>query len=194
MAVETIAPSEERWKEFLKNHWKLSLLILGGIVLAIIGALCVFLWRTTGPEATGYYPQTLDLWTVGYIITLILNLILWEFLVIGIPVIAAVIIIYFLWWNKLPAEEKQKYSRGREAKRIQKRNQARRGSGAFGFLVTITWLIIILIDGNWNTAFENWTYTYLIYSVLTAIMWDLIIFGIPIVILLILWLGRQLKK
>lgn len=198
MTIESEKIPEERWKKFLKNHWKISLLIAGGLVIAVIGAIYVFLWRTTGPEAIAQYPPTLDLWTVGYIITLVLNVILWEFLIIGIPVIAAAIIIFLLWWNKLPAEEKQEYSGSPKEKGTRKKIPARRGSGIFGFLVTITWLIIIYINGNWNVTFANWNYTYLIYSVLAAILWDLIIFGIPIAVLvgiyLIWWSRRELKK
>jgi len=194
MTKENEEHPEEIWKNFLRKHWKIFLLIAGGIICAVIGAIYVFLWRTTGPEAIAQYPQTLDLWTVGYIITLILDVILWEFLIIGIPVIAVAVLIILLWWNKLPAEEKQEYSRSPKGKGSQKKVSRGRGSGIFGFLITITWLIIIYLDGYWNTAFGLWNYTYLIYSVLAALLWDLLIVGIPLTIFLIWWLRRELKK
>lgn len=75
MTKESEEIPEETWKIFLKTHWKISILGVAGIVCAVIGAIFVFLWRTTGPEAIARYPATLDLWTVGYIITVILDLI-----------------------------------------------------------------------------------------------------------------------
>lgn len=194
MATENKDISEELWKKFLKKHWLISLIIAAAVASAVIGAICVFLWRTTGSEAVLKYPQTLDLWTVGYIITLILDVILYEFLIIGLPVIAGAILVYFLWWNKLPPEEKQEYSKPPKQQGTQKRVSRGRGSGIFGLLITITWLIIIYVDGNWNRPFQLWNYTYLIYSGLAAILWDLLIFGIPAAIFLIWWLSRELKK
>ncbi len=194
MTKENEEHPEEKWKKFLKKHWQISLLIAAGIVCAVIGAIYVFLWRTTGSEAILKYPQTLDMWTMGYIITLILDVILYEFLIIGLPVIAGAILIYFLWWNKLPAEQKQEYAKPPKQPGSQKRVSRGRGSGIFSFLIMITWLIIIAVDGNWNTPFELWNYTYLIYSALSACLWDLLIFGIPVAIFLIWWLTCELKK
>ena len=52
----------------------------------------------------------------------------------------------------------------------------------------------VYLDGNWNMSFENWTFDYLVYSWLTALMWVLIIIGIPILIGVIWWLNKEMKK
>jgi len=71
----------------------------------------------------------------------------------------------------------------------------REGGEAFGFLIGIAWLIMIYIDGRWNQTFQVWTFTEWIYSWLTALGWILMIFAIPAVIILILWLvNREMKK
>ncbi|MHA2192897.1 MAG: hypothetical protein ACXAAR_05670, partial [Candidatus Thorarchaeota archaeon] len=71
----------------------------------------------------------------------------------------------------------------------------REGGDAFGFLIGIAWLIMIWIDGRWDQTFEVWTFTEWIYSWLTALGWVLLIFGIPAVVILVLWLvNREMKK
>ncbi len=175
----------------------MALLILAGIACAFVGTIFLFLWRTTGPEALARYPMTLDLWTVGYLVSLVLDLLLWFILLILVPVIAAAILLYFLWWNKFPQEEKQEYiSRSKNGfphKRFSRR-RGRRGGGFLNILFCITWLIIIASEGNWDKAFRLWTFTYLVYSILAAFLWDLLILGAPATIALILWLRREMQK
>ena len=98
------------WKNFLKKHWKMAIVFAAGIACVVVGAIAVFLWRTTGPEALVRYPPTLNLWTVGYLVSLIVDLILWGLLLIAVPIIAAAICIYFLWWRKVPADERPEFS------------------------------------------------------------------------------------
>ncbi len=195
MAEETKKnPQEEVWKKFVKTHWKITLVVVAGLISAIIGAVFVFLWRTTGPIAASRYPLTLDLWTVGYFWSLFWDLVLWEFLLVVLPVIAAAIAIFVLWWRKLPAEEKQEYSCKSNESSPRKKASRDRGSGVFGFLVTVTWLILIYANGYWDTAFGMWTFAYLINTLLSALLWDLIICGIPATIALIWWLRREFSK
>ena len=179
--------NDKAWKKFLKNHWKFCLIIAAGIVGAVIGAVIVFLWRVGAAPAALGTPPNIGAWTVGYCVTFILNLILWEFLLIGIPIIAAAISIYALWYRKLPEDERAEYEKE------EKKHHTRDGGGAVSFLVTITWLIIVWVTGYWNIAFSTWTFNYLISSWLWALLWDLIIFGIPIAIGAIWWLHRELK-
>jgi hypothetical protein len=179
------------WKNFLQKHWKMALVIAAGIACAVVGAIAVFLWRTTGPEALVRYPPTLGLWTVGYLVSLLVDLILWGLLLIVLPIIAAAICIYFLWWKRIPAGERQEYFGGPREKRPRRR--ARRGSagGIFNIFVFITWLIIIGADGNWSKAFGLWTFSYLVISVLAAFLWDLLIIAIPVTIAFIWWVRRK---
>ncbi len=193
MAKETEEISKEVWKKFLKNHWKIALVAVAGIIGAFIGAIYVFLWRTTGPEAIARYPATLDLWTVGYAIMLLIDLILWEILVIGLPVIAAVIVLYLLWWKKLPAEEQQEMKIPPREKSPQRKGRRGRGGNVLNFLVTITWLITIFANGYWDTPFKLWTFTYLFTSIIAAFLWLIVIFAIPAAIALVWWIRREWK-
>jgi hypothetical protein len=193
MAEEKNSNQLEAWKGFLKKHWKMALVIVAGIACAFIGAIFVFLWRTIGPVALASYPATLDLWTLNYLVSLVLDLLLWLFLLIALPVIAAAIVLYFLWWNKFPEEDKRAYMQSSKDTNNSKKMK-RGGGGAFNILITITWLIIVYADGKWNAPFGTWTFAYLINSVLATFLWDLLILGIPATIALVVWLLREMKK
>ena len=58
----------------------------------------------------------------------------------------------------------------------------------------IAFCIKVYLDGNWNVAISTWTFDYLVYSLLWAFIWILIIFGIPIALGIVLWIGYQMKK
>ena len=96
------------WKAFLSKHWKMAALFVVGAVLAVVGAILVFLWFVGDAQSTGMVPSTLGLWTMGHMVTFTLHLIFWELILIGIPVgICAVA--GWQWWKRLPAEEKKEY-------------------------------------------------------------------------------------
>jgi hypothetical protein len=172
---------DEEKRRFLLRHWKMTLVMAVCIAAAAIVALLVFLWVVN--EAALIMPASLGAWTIGYLITFILHLIFWELLLVatwGIPLAAV------LYWqfSKLPDADLWKPQGGR-----------REGGDAFGFLIGIAWLIMIWIDGRWDQTFEVWTFTEWIYSWLTALGWVLLIFGIPAVVILVLWLvNREMKK
>ena len=182
---------EKIWKKFLRTHWKMLVLFIVAAILALIGAILVFLWFVGDAQLTGLVPATLDLWTMGHFVTFLLNLILWEVLFIGVPVILAIVAIIFLWWKKLPDGEKKEYRRGHL---FGKRSHRSDGSGGISFLVFIVFIIKVFTDGNWNVPFATWTFDYLVYSWLWALFWVLIIFGIPIVIGGTWWIRREMKK
>ncbi len=192
--TETGEVPKDVWKAFLKTHWKIALVAIGGIIGAVIGAIYVFLWRTIGVEAQAIYPATLDLWTVGFAIRLIIDLILWELLIVFVPVIVAVVALYLLWWKKLPADEQNVFKNAPRENTPKKKGRRRNGRGFFNVLVGITWLIIIAVNGKWDEAFRLWTFTFLINSIVGAFLWDLVILGIPAGIALIWWLKRELKR
>ncbi len=166
-------------------------LFIAVAIVAVISAILVFLWFVGDAQATSLVPTTLNLWTMGYLVTFLLHLLFWEVLFIGIPVIIAVAAIYILWWKKLPDEERNEYRRGHL---FGKRSRSRDGGGAITFLVNIGFIIKVYLDGNWNVPFATWTFDYLVYSYLWVIIWMVIIFGIPIVIGGSLWLRHEMKK
>jgi hypothetical protein len=192
MMVERESETDEKiWKIFFRKHWKILVLFVAAAVLAIIGAILVFLWFVGDAQLTGLVPTTLGLWTMGYLVTFLLHLILWEVLYIGIPVIVAVVAIYLLWWKKLPDEERGEYKRKHL---FGKRSHGRDQGGGITLLVNIAFIIKVYLDGNWNVTFASWTFDYLVYSYLWALIWIAIIFGIPIAIGAFWWIHHEVHK
>ena len=184
-------PDEKIWKKFLRKHWKMLVLFVGAAILAIAGAILVFLWFVGDAQVTSLVPATVGLWTIGYLVTFLLHLIFWEVLFIGIPVIITVAALYFLWWKKIPDEERKEYRRRHLFGKSSRRTD---GGGAISLLVNIVFIIKVYLDGNWNVPFATWTFDYLVYSYLWALLWILIIFGIPILLGGTWWIGREMKK
>ena len=182
---------EKIWKKFLIKHWKIFILFVVAAILVVIGEILVFLWFVSDAQLTGLIPETLGLWTMGYLVTFLLYLIFWEIIFIGIPVIIAIVAIIYLWWKKLPDDEKDEY---RRKHLFGKRSHRTEGGEGLSFLIFIVFIIKVYLDGNWNVAFATWTFDYLVYSCITALIWVLIIFGIPIVLGVTWWIRHEMKK
>lgn len=186
---------EEVWVTFLRKHWKVVIIIISGVIAAAVGGLFVFLWVKDVAQATGLVPATtLGDWTIGYCITFLLNVLLWEFIIIGLPLIAVAAVIFLQWWNKLPNEEKEEYQKEPKKRTSRSGLTAGGGGGIVWGLTAIVWLILVYTDGNWDTIFNEWTFDYLVYSTLTAFLWVLLIAGVPVGIFVIWWLRREFKR
>jgi hypothetical protein len=183
--------NEKIWKKFLRNHWRILILFVVLATLAIFGIVYVFLWFVGEAQVMGLVPTTLNLWSIGHIVIFLLYLILWVVIYIGIPVIITIAVIYFLWWKKLPDIERDEYRHGHL---FGKHSRAADGGGAISLLINIVFIIKIYFDGNWNVPIATWNFDYLVYSYLWAIVWILIIFGIPIAIGATWWLRHEMKK
>jgi len=183
--------SEKIWKVFLRRHWKISIVFLIGAILALIGAILVYLWFVGDAQATGLVPATLDLWTMGYLITFLLYMILWEFLLVGISVILVVAAIFFLWWKKLPQWEREEYKRGNLF--FGKSSRRSNAGNGITFLVNVIFILKVYIDGNWDVPFADWTFDYLVYSYLLALIVVLVIFGIPAILGVTWWVRHEMK-
>lgn len=176
------------WKKFLKKHWNMFALFVVGAVLALVGTVLVYLWFVGDAQLTGMVPSTLGEWTMGYMVTFILHLILWELLLVGIPVTIAAVA-GWLWWKRIPDEERKEYHF------FGKRSGATSGGGGgISLLVFIIFCIKVFADGNWNVAFSAWRFDYLVDSMLWALIWILIIFGIPAALGIIWWINHEIKK
>ena len=177
--VDEVKKNEKIWKKFLIRHWKVIVLL--GIIaaVAITGAIYVYLWFVDEALATSLVPQYLSDWSIGYIITFLLNLVFWELIYIGIPVLVVVGIILIAWWKRMPEDERKEY---RKANLFGKRSKRSDGGGAISFLVFIFFCIIVWLDGNWGLPFGLWEFTYLVYTCLWAFIYVLIIFGIPVLV------------
>ena len=179
------------WKKFLRNHWNMLIIFVAGAILACIGVIYVFLWFVGEAQLTGLAPTLLGGWAMGHFIPFLLHLIFWEFIFIGIPVIIAAAVTYFLWWKKLPDKERKEYRDGHLFGKHSRRTDA---SGGISFLVFIVFCIKVYLDGNWGVAIATWELDYLMYSYLLAIIWILIIFGIPMALGGIWWIRHEMKK
>jgi hypothetical protein len=183
MSEDSSTNGSEKWRGFIRDHSKMFLLFIAAAILALVGAILVFLWFVGQAQSTGIAPATLGLWTMGNIVTFLINLIFWEFLLIGIPTIVAVVAVW-QWWKRLPAEKKKEY------RLFGRRSNRSRGGNAISPLVFIAFCIKVFLDGNWNVAVSTFSFDYFAYSIISAFIWIMIIFGIPMAIGLAWWLSR----
>ena len=175
------------WKKFLRKHWNMLVLFIVGTILASIGAILVYLWFVGDAQSTGMVPTSLGQWTMGHLVTFLLHLIFWEVLFIGILVIVAAVA-GWLWWKQIPDEERKEYQF------FGKRSRTESGGGGISFLFFVAFCIKVYIDGNWNVAIASWTLDYVVDSIITILVWGAIIFGIPAIIIGLIWLSHEIKK
>ena len=178
-------PVGKAWKKFVRRHWKMTLSMVGGIAVAAVAALLVFLWVVADAQTTGLVPSGLGEWTVGYVLTFILNAILWELILVASWVIPIVVATYFLWYKKLPDEERREYEGG------PRRSRSAGANGGISFFVGLAWFVIVWIDGKWNLAFQYWTFNDWVYSWIPAGLVVLLLAGIPATIYIIWSLRRH---
>jgi len=182
---------EKIWIKFLRKHWQMFMLWIVIAILAVIGAVYVFLWFVGEAQAAGLVPEFLELWAMSHVISFLLNVIFWEIIYVVIPIIIVVVAIWQLWWKKLPSEERAEYKRGHL---FGKRSRRRDGGGAISFFINIVFIIKVYLDNNWEEPFANWRFDYLVDSYLWAIVIVLIIIGIPIAIGATWWIRHEMKK
>lgn len=169
----------ERWTKFVRRHWKMTALIVGVVAVAAIAAVLVFLWVVGDTQATGRVPSDLGLWTVGYVFTFIIHLILWELILVVSWIIPMAAVLYLLWYRHLPEEERKEYKGG------PRRPRTAGEGGGVSFFITLVWLAIVWLDGRWDVAFQDWTFDNWIYSWLAACLVVALIGGIPVLIYVI---------
>jgi hypothetical protein len=184
---------EQFWKNKISKHWKTFLVIIIAGIVAAIGALIVFIWFTgmspLGRQGTATFNEWRMHWVVGFIILLTLS----ELVFVGIPAGLFFGVGGYLWWRRLPDEEKQEF-KDREKKRTHVARDAG-GGGGFSFFFFIAYCIYLAFDGHYNIPFGNEPYTYWIFAGFYTIMWLLIYIGIPVaVILLIVYFTKWRKK
>lgn len=185
--TETEVEHVSNWTKFIKKHWSIFAVFVVALIFAVIGAIYVFWWFIGDAQTTGLVPSSLGLWSMANIVIFILHLILWELLVIGIPAIIGAVI-GWLWWRRLPDEEKKEYHlSGR-------RSRSRDAGGAISPLLFVAFAIKVYVDGNWNVAISTYTVDYVVGSMITILVWITVIFGIPMAIGAIWWIHREINK
>ena len=176
------------WKYFLRNHWKIAALLIVVAVLAMAGAIYVFVWFAETAQSTGMVPARLGSWSIGHCLSFLIHLVFWEVLLVGIPIILVAIAGWF-WWKRTRSKEDTGYHLFGTGSRA-----TTGGSGGVSLLFTIAFAIKVFIDGNWNTPFADWTFSYLVDSMILILIWFLIIFGILATLGIIWWLMRPCKQ
>ena len=175
---------DEVQRKFLRKYWKMAIVLAAFFSAAVAGLILVFLWFVAHAQATALVPDTLGLWSIGYLFTFILHTLFWELVLVVSWVIVGVVVIYLKWYKILPAEDTEGWpKRGR-----------REESDAFGFFVGIIWLIIVWLDGRWETAFEDWTFNDWVYSMGAALLWMFLIIGIPVGLYFLWWINKERLK
>ncbi len=174
--------SKEFWKQEIRKHWMTFAFCIAAIVLSAIGALLVLIWHVLTSPIGLQGTATLNQWSLNWIVVFCIVLILWEALFVGIPVGLFFGLGGYLWWRRLPLEEKNQFKA--HQKKEEKTKHGRNAGGAVGFFLFIAYCIYIAIDGNYFAEFGSQPYSYWIFSYLLTIGWLLIIFGIPAVVIL----------
>lgn len=175
------------WKKFFKRHWNIAAVFIVAVVLAAAGAVYVYSWFAGEAQTTGMVPSSLGLWTMGDVVTFMLHLIFWELVIIGIPA-AIGAVIGWQWWKKLPEEEKKEYHF------FDKSSRTTSGGSGISMLFFIGFCLKVFIDGNWDVAISVWSLDYVVESMITILVWSVIIFGVPMAIGGIAWLYHEITK
>ncbi len=175
---------EPDWTSFMRKHWRAAAMLGLAAALAFIWGVYIFLWFVGNAQSSGLVPGTLGLWTMANLVTFIIYAIFWELLLVGVP-IAIVAVLGWQWWKRLPEEERKGQFGGR------KRSAS---GGGVSLLFFIGFCLKVFIDGKWNVPIASFALDYVVGSMITILVWGVIIFGIPIAIGLILWISRGMKK
>ncbi|NHJ19560.1 MAG: hypothetical protein EAX91_01360 [Candidatus Lokiarchaeota archaeon] len=196
MSEEEIWPY---WEFLMKKHWFRLVPFVLVIIAAFISGIYVFLWHNEIGIGTGsFWSYTFNDWSMGLIFVYILMLALRELLLVGLPTLAVLGIIFSIMWFTLSLEKREelkamnKQHEG-EKKKHRKGKRTSNGFSGCSALVTITFLIIVAVNGNWNTTFEYLNLQYFVVTYLWAILWVAIIFGIPALIGGTIYLVHKLK-
>jgi hypothetical protein len=171
-------------RNFVRRHWgAVAAFVIAG-ALAFAGAIYVFLWFVDNAQSSGMVPGTLGLWTMANLVTFISYAVFWELLLIGVPVAIAAVV-GWVWWKRLPDGEWRGYHFG---------GRSRSTGGGVSLLLFIAFCIKVFIDGKWNVAISTFTLDYVVGSLVTILVWGLIILGIPAAVALTWWMSRELRK
>ncbi|MBD3254972.1 MAG: hypothetical protein GF383_07750 [Candidatus Lokiarchaeota archaeon] len=177
-------------KRKIKEHWAaiIASIIVG--ICAVVGMVLVLVWLVETSDIGLQGTATFDQWSLAWVVIFILLLILWELLFVGLPVGLFFGVGGYLWWRRLPDEEKQEF-RTRE-----KESKKHRGKhfGGCNFVFFVAYCIYIAIEGNFFRSFGSLPYSYWLYACIWTVIWIIIIFGIPGAIIGIIYFKKWLNE
>ncbi len=186
--------SEETfWKNKLKQHWKALAVVIAAGVFIVIGAIIVGIWFIETSPLGAYGAATFNAWSLNWVLGFVILLFLWELLFVGIPTGLFFGVGGYLWWRRLPDEEKAEIKARDKSKKHTKETVG--GGGGFGIVMFIAYCLYHGIMGNYYTPFGTYSYAFWIYSYLLTIAWMLIVLGgLAIIILTIVYFAVWRKK
>lgn len=167
-------PTKINWVEKIRDHWiafTFAILLAIGAAASAITVLLWFIDKGSVIDASA----TIGDWSIAIGIKFVIFLILWELLLVGLPLFAVGGISFWIWWSRLGADEKK------ELKSYDKSHKSKGGKRASGgtFFINLAYILYIAIQGNFTTPFGDLQWTYWVYSYLWTIVWLAIIIGIP---------------
>jgi len=175
---------EQYWKKKIKEHMPLFIVIIIAGVCAFIGALVVIIWFIETSPIGAQGTALIGDWSLDWIVGFYILIILWELLFVGIPTGLFFGVGGYIWWNRLPDEEKAEFKAREKKNKHRKRNAG--GGGGGGFLMFIAYCIYMGVQGSYYAPFSSQPYSYWVYGMFYTLMWMFIIFGIPICIILLI--------
>jgi hypothetical protein len=187
MTDECVEAEGSGWKRFLKNHWGMAAAAGAGAALLMAGAVMVYLWFAKEAQLSGLVPASLGMWSMANVVMFCLTLVFWELVLIGIPA-AVGAGVGWLWWKRLPEEERKGYRFSDKTSKA-----SRTGSGC-STLLFIASAAKVYLDGNWNAPIGSYSLDYVVSSVVTILAWGLVIIGIPAAIGGVWWLRREISR
>jgi hypothetical protein len=181
MTEEYAVAKSSDWREFFGRHWGIFVLFVVAAILAVAGAVYVFVWFAGNAQSIGLVPSTLNLWSMNNLVIFILHALFWELVLVGIPVTAGAIIGWQLW-KRIPEEERKALST--------KSSRSRTAQGAVSPLLFIAFAIKVYVDGFWNAPIAGFSLDYVVGSMVTILIWMAVIFAIPTAAGLVWWISR----
>jgi hypothetical protein len=184
---------EQYWKKKIKEHMPLFIVVIIAAAIAFIGALVVVIWFIETSPIGAQGTALIGDWSLDWIVGFYILIILWELLFVGIPTGLFFGVGGYIWWSRLPDEEKAEFKAREKKNKHRKRNAG--GSGGGGFLMFIAYCIYMGVQGSYYAPFSSQPYSYWIYGMFYTLLWLVIIIGIPVcIILLIVYLTVWRKK
>lgn len=180
----------EFWKKHIKDHvWTLVIIIIAG-AFVIAGFISVIIWIIETSPIGAYGDALIGDWSLDWMVGFMWITIGWELLLVGLPAAVFFCVGGYIWWKRLPEEEKAMY-KARDKKHTAKKTG---GSGGGGIFMFIAYIIYMGIQGNYYAPFSSQPYSYWVYSFFYLIMWIVIVLGIPAGIILLIVYFTVLRK